>query len=165
MTALPSGVVTRVFSRLKYVQLEAEKIAQTLEKDEEENGNQFLILLQTTPRISERLFEDHDCLKGVNYRFEFEGSTGILRVIPGYRHEYTISALVQRVTLQLTSMGITDGYYWGGATRYKSSSRSKEGDQVFSPSTRCPSSTSLQWPTVVIETGVSESLPRLVEDA
>lgn len=42
MTALPSGAVTRTFSRLKYVQLEAEKIAETLEKDEEESGNQFL---------------------------------------------------------------------------------------------------------------------------
>ncbi|KAJ5790574.1 uncharacterized protein N7518_007585 [Penicillium psychrosexuale] len=133
MTALPSGAVTRTFSRLKYVQLEAEKIAETLEKDEEENGNQFFILLQTTPRISERLFEDHDCLKGVNYRFEFEGSTGILRVIPGYHHEYTTSALVQRVTLQLTSMGLTDEYYWGGATRYKSLSRGQRGRPSFQP--------------------------------
>jgi hypothetical protein len=36
---------------------------------------------------------------------------------------------------------------------------------VFSPFARWPSSTSLKWPTVVIETGVSESLPRLRQDA
>ncbi|KAJ6152672.1 hypothetical protein N7497_006991 [Penicillium chrysogenum] len=46
---LPSCVVTRIFSRLKHVQLEAEKIAETLEKDEEENGNQFLVLLKISP--------------------------------------------------------------------------------------------------------------------
>ncbi|CAI7661240.1 unnamed protein product [Penicillium discolor] len=149
MTALPSGVVTRIFSRLKYVQLEAEKITETLEKDEEENGNQFLVLLKISPRISELLFEDHECLKGVNYRFEFEGDTGLL----------------QKVNLQLDSMGLNEQYRWGGATRYESPSRDKEGDQVFSPSTRWPSSTMLQWPTVVVETGVSESLPRLRQDA
>jgi hypothetical protein len=110
MIALPPGVVTRIFSRLKYVQLEAEKIAETLEKDEEENGNQFLVLLKISPRISERLFEDHDCLKGVNYRFEFEGGIGILRVIPGYRHEYTTSGLWQEVSMQLVSMGLDEQY-------------------------------------------------------
>lgn len=41
----------------------------------------------------------------------------------------------------------------------------RERDQGFSPSARWPSSTSLQWPTVVVETGVSESLPRLLQDA
>lgn len=104
MTALPSGVVTSIFSRLEYVKLEAEKILETLEKDEEENGNQFLVLLKISPYISERLFEDHDCLKGVNYRFEFEGEgsedgIGIIRVIPGYRHEYTTMRLLQKVGL------------------------------------------------------------------
>ncbi|KAJ5932356.1 hypothetical protein N7516_006845 [Penicillium verrucosum] len=120
---------------------------------------------KTETSSSERLFEDHDCLKGVNYRFEFEGDTGILRVIPGYRHEYTTTGLQQQVILQLASIGLNRQYRWGGATPYNSLSRNKEGDQVFSPSTRWPSSTSLQWPTVVVETGVSESLRRLRQDA
>ena len=42
VTALPSGVVTHIFSRLEYFQLEAEKIAETLEKDEEESGTSSL---------------------------------------------------------------------------------------------------------------------------
>lgn len=84
------SVVTRIFSRLKHVQLEAEKIAETVEKDEEENGNQFLVLLKISPRISERLY----------------------------------------------SIGLNKRYRWGGATRYESLLRDKEGDQVFSPSTR-----------------------------
>lgn len=37
MAALPSGAVTRIFSRLENVQLEAERTAETLEKDGEEN--------------------------------------------------------------------------------------------------------------------------------
>ncbi|KAF4763145.1 hypothetical protein HAV15_000824 [Penicillium sp. str.  len=115
MTALPPGVVTHIFSRLEYVQLEAEKIAETLERDEEENGNQFLVLLKISPRICERLFEDHDCLKRVNYRFEFEGGTGrgLLRVMPEYRHEYTTTGLLQKVNLQLDSMGLNEQYRWG----------------------------------------------------
>ncbi|KAJ5958066.1 uncharacterized protein N7479_005216 [Penicillium vulpinum] len=144
MTALPPGAVTRIFSSLEYVQLEAQKIIETLEKDEEENGNQFL---------------------GVNYRFEFGGGTGILRMIPGCPHEYTTMGLLQKVTLQLINMGLSEQYRWGGKTRYESPLRQKEGDQVFSPSARWPSSTSLPWPTMVIETGVSDSLPRLRQDA
>ncbi|KOS40132.1 hypothetical protein ACN38_g9013 [Penicillium nordicum] len=62
-------------------------------------------------------------------------------------------------------MGLDEQYCWGGATRYKSLLRDKEADQVFSPSSRWPSSTNLQWPTMVVETGVAESLPRLRQNA
>lgn len=44
----------------------------------------------------------------MNYRFEFEGGTGLLHVIPGYRHEYTTTELLQKVNLQLDSMGLSE---------------------------------------------------------
>ncbi|CAG8343840.1 unnamed protein product [Penicillium nalgiovense] len=165
ITALPTDAVVRVFENLEHVKLEAETIVQKFEQDAEYSGNQFLVLLKLHPQAAERLFSDHRCLEGVDYRFEFEDDTGVLRLVPGYKHEYTTSGLLQKINLQLDRMGLNEHYRWGGATRYKSTARGKEGDQVFSPAQRWPSSNGLSWPTVVIETGVSESRPKLVEDA
>lgn len=165
MTALPTDAVVRVFKRLQHVKLEAETIVQKFEQDAQYSGNQFLVLLKLPSQMAERLFNDHRCLEGIDYRFEFEGDTGVLRLVPGYKHEYTKTSLLQKINLQLGRMGLNEYYRWGGATRYKSTARGKEGEQVFSPAQRWPSSDGLSWPTVVIETGVSESLPKLVEDA
>ncbi|CAG8094842.1 unnamed protein product [Penicillium salamii] len=162
---LPSGAVVRVFSRLKHVEIEAKKIIEKLESESEKDGNQFLVLLKLTSRISKRLFEDHGCLEGVNYRFEFENDTGILRVVPGYRHDFTTRGLFQTVTSQLKHMGFVRQFRWRGATIHQSLSREKEGDQVFYPSTRFPSSNNLPWPTLVIETGTFESSSKLLDDA
>jgi hypothetical protein len=165
MTALPTDAVIRVFENVQHVKLEAETIVQKFEQDVEYSGNQFLVLLKLRPQMAERLFNDHHYLEGIDYRFEFEGDTGVLRLVPGYKHEYTTSGLLQKINLQLDRMGLNEHYRWGGATRYKSTARGKEGDQVFSPAQRWPSSNGLSWPTVVIETGVSESRPKLVQDA
>ncbi|KAJ6189758.1 hypothetical protein N7519_004666 [Penicillium mononematosum] len=165
ITALPTDAVVRVLKSLEHVKLEAETIVQKFEQDAEYSGNQFLVLLKLHPQMAERLFNDHHCLEGIDYRFEFEDDTGVLRLVPGYQHEYTTNGLFQKINRQLDCMGLDECYRWGGATRYRSTGRGKEGDQVFSPAQRWPSGNGLSWPTVVIETGFSESRPKLVQDA
>jgi hypothetical protein len=56
---------------------------------------------------------------------------------------------------------------WAMSTTYKpTASKGKQPDQCFIPPGRCASpGQPVGWPTFVIETGVSESLPRLREDA
>ena len=55
---------------------------------------------------------------------------------------------------------------WGNTTTHPGthSRNSKQPDQCFSPGPRQPTGGQLSWPTLVIETGVTESLPKLEED-
>ncbi|QRD92191.1 putative maltose permease [Aspergillus flavus] len=119
------------------------------------------------------------CLNGlvverIGYRrtkgrtFEHDGSTGIIKV-PGPGHEITTDRVKTKISFLMLRMGIED-QYWVVATRYQGTggSKSKEGDQGFLPPTRQPVGTLATgvcpFPTLVIETGVSESLPKLRED-
>ncbi|KAH8723424.1 hypothetical protein GQ44DRAFT_710252 [Phaeosphaeriaceae sp. PMI808] len=52
---------------------------------------------------------------------------------------------------------------WLRATRFGGNTTSKEADGAFKPGTLRPHK--LDWPTLVLEVGVSESLPRLRNDA
>ena len=45
---------------------------QKFEQDAQYSGNQFLVLLKLRPRMAERLFNDHHCLEGIDYRFELQ---------------------------------------------------------------------------------------------
>jgi hypothetical protein len=57
---------------------------------------------------------------------------------------------------------------WGMTTTHSGthSRKGKQPDQCFWPATRQPTGGQLRsWPTLVIETGVSESLPKLRADA
>ncbi|KAJ5948562.1 hypothetical protein N7454_001869 [Penicillium verhagenii] len=56
---------------------------------------------------------------------------------------------------------------WASTTTYKpTANKGKQADQAFIPPRRLPVPGQRHgWPTLVIETGVSESLPRLREDA
>src|SRR3984957_1507887 len=60
-------------------------------------------------------------------------------------------------------MGLLWEFFSVGATKFKTSRMSKEGDSAFKPWSMRPHET--DWPTIVIESGWSESLTRLREDA
>lgn len=65
-------------------------------------------------------------------------------------------------------MGVPlDDYAWSRATSYTGSisSRREEPDECLVPRTRMPTGSTQCWSTMVIETGVSESLPKLRNDA
>ena len=82
--------------------------------------------------------------------------------MPSARHEtahtYFGMVLVERFVL----MGLSNSICPAGATRYQGNTSSKEGDTAYRP---FPARGLDDWPTIVIEAGVSESLSRLRVDA
>lgn len=131
----------------------------------ETNGLSFLVL----PSLRVRLSGDEPRLGGIPYRIILDGSVGVLKVIPGWLHEGITSDFHNQLERLLGIMGVPlDDYYaWRRATSYTGSisSRRKEPDECLVPSTRIPTGSTQGWPTMVIETGVSESLPKLRNDA
>ncbi|OQD78229.1 hypothetical protein PENDEC_c001G03381 [Penicillium decumbens] len=166
-SALPPDHIVRTFSRLKNLQVEAKKILDSL--NENGDGNQWIVVLNLSPGTIQKLDEEHDTsLGGISYRFQWEGTTGLIKVVPGEAHDAITDNFTRIITANLLAMGqsIWDPQ-WVGTTTYKpSTGAGKQGDQAFKPPTRCsPGLPGIGWPTLVVETGVSESLPRLREDA
>jgi hypothetical protein len=168
---LPAGYAVRIFSQLKRLQADAERILQSLQ--ENQDGNQWLVVLGLSTSTIRELDDDHSSLGGVEYRFQWDGSAGLIKVVPSHTHDMTTDQVTRSIDDRLSAMGIRSiDRKWAATSTYKPTpTKGKQGDQAFIPPSRCPA---LQlpapqlpagWPTFVIETGVSESLPRLREDA
>ncbi|KAJ5845176.1 hypothetical protein N7534_008845 [Penicillium rubens] len=167
MSALPADRIVRTFSRFKGLRLKAEQLLKSLQ--EKGDGNQFIVVLNLSARTIKKLDEEHQSsLGGINYRFQWEGTTGLIKVVPSERHDGITNQISRAIDMKLIAMGLRwSEMVWTGTSTYKpTAGAGKQGDQAFLPPIRCPNGLpSGSWPTFVIETGVSESLPRLREDA
>jgi hypothetical protein len=84
--------------------------------------------------------------------------------LPSAVHERAHGNLAEKLCLKAERMGIhEDELDYVGATRFHGRRSSKEGDSTYRPHSFRPNETN--WPTIVIESGVSESLRRLRFDA
>lgn len=165
MLGLPSNYLTSFRPRLKQLQQTAEQIFESLK--ENPDGNQWLVLFGLTPATIQRLDTDQSIL-GVDYRFQWEDTTGLLKIVHSHAHNITTDQIIRSIDDRLSTMGIRFVHRtWGATSTHKpTTAKGKQGDQIFLPPSRCPSpGQPAGWPTFAIETGVSESLPRLREDA
>lgn len=86
MSALPADRIVRTFSRFKGLRLKAEQLLKSLQ--EKGDGNQFIVVLNLSARTIKKLDEEHQSsLGGINYRFQWEGTTGLIKVVPSERHD------------------------------------------------------------------------------
>lgn len=166
--ALPAGCVHRCFKDMQKLRLDAQHVLDTLEQNDE-HGNQYLVVRSLTKQAINKLSNDMSCL-GVTFRFEFEGTTGIIKIMPGYRHETITNHVVETVNEDLSGMGINKYYRtWGGASTFRGQPASgKQADQIFWPPSCAPSRVppvQPGWPTLVVETALTESYPKLERDA
>ena len=96
-------------------------------------------------------------------RFFFQPESELLIKLPSGAHEILQSTAVKNFAFVFRALGISrSGYSWIGGSRYQgrgpASPRSKEGDQAFLPAGRTYPA---NFPSVVVEAGVSESMPML----
>ncbi|KIX01099.1 uncharacterized protein Z518_10165 [Rhinocladiella mackenziei CBS 650.93] len=82
---------------------------------------------------------------------------------PTAKHEAAHLSLTGKVNRKLALMGIDDEFWPVGATRIHGRRSSKEADSAFKPYSFRPNEA--DWPTIVFEAGLSESLRRLRLDA
>ena len=87
----------------------------------------------------------------------------IIKLMPGLAHEAVVLTFSRVFDRRLDNLGVLSTLKPVGATRYEApGGRSKEADVAYRPSTRVLGT---DWPSVVIEVGVSESLSQPRTDA
>ena len=87
----------------------------------------------------------------------------VIKLMPSGKHESAHLSFSDELRAKLFGMGISHRELRPmGGTRYPGHTSSKEGDSCYKPSSRKKEA---NWPTIVIESGLSESLQRLRYDA
>jgi hypothetical protein len=110
----------------------------------------------------ERARENGKIDRGVRLTHYVDWDILILKV-PTAKHERSHRKFSQKLTIRAAMMGLEDEFDSLGATTFKTPRVSKEGDSAFKPLSIRPYDT--DWPTIVLESGWSESLARLRIDA
>lgn len=161
-----STTISRTYTAMKQLEEAAYSVLETLQANDCD-GNQWILVLELTKDAIERLDNDKECLGGVDFRFEWEGATGLIKVIPSATHDSLINDFTLKVGSDLQNMGIhwTDRR-WIGTTTYRQANKGRQGDQAFTPPSRQVAKGETQgWPTLVLEVGVSESMAKLRSSA
>lgn len=167
MSELLDGYVLHHFSRFKLLRTCAKMLVESLQT---KSANQWIVVLGLPQSAIGKLDEDHSCLGGVEYRFAWEGNAGLIKIVPSFEHDSVTDGFTRVLDLHLIGMGLVSATSrkWVATTTYKpTANKGKQADQGFLPPSRRPSAPGLPpgWPTLTIETGLSESLSQLRQDA
>ncbi|CAG8888044.1 unnamed protein product [Penicillium egyptiacum] len=128
-------------------------------------SNQFIIVLNISRQVQELIAGDRNPLE-VPYRLtlDTQHQQGVIRIMPSGAHERVTRSFSNKLVAKLLNMGIDpDDYTMNTATRYHGRTCDKEADESLTPSGN-PSDDD-NWPSLVIETGLSESEAQLRADA
>jgi hypothetical protein len=125
--------------------------------------DQYLVFQPVTEDDLEKI--DNQRL-GRNFRIThcIDWDVLIIKVMAGVAHEGSFGTFRTALEKRFFLMGLPEDEFWSvGAGRLKGRSVSKEGDMAWKPAPLRPNEN--DFPTLVIEAGVSESLPKLRADA
>ncbi|OJJ46425.1 hypothetical protein ASPZODRAFT_16191 [Penicilliopsis zonata CBS 506.65] len=135
----------------------------------DDSGNQFIVILGIPNAVQTQLDENRNSLDGIPFRFMFDGSTGLIKIIPSYAHAAATHKFVDTITYTGAALGVPlNDIGWAGNTTFRTTvdNKGKQPDNCLLPSTRQGRGGQPPgWPTMVLESGVSESLSKLHEDA
>jgi len=131
---------------------------------EGETTDQYLVFRPVTVKELEKIDNQrYEVGKGIRLTHCADIETLIIKV-PTAEHEAVSRNFGDEFVARAIGMGIPrEERYRIGSTRFKGTSTSKEADESFKPRTLRPHK--LDWPTLVLEAGISESLLRLRNDA
>ncbi|PWW77935.1 hypothetical protein C7212DRAFT_276728 [Tuber magnatum] len=104
-----------------------------------------------------------DSHKSLRFLYLNGAETLIVKIMPGPTHETATRELADKVKEKIGVMGLRRAVRDMGGTTYLGAESQKEADSAIRPTAFRPLETN--WPTVVFECGVSESLPRLITDS
>lgn len=151
MSCLPPSYILRSFSSLRALRIDAEQVLRQL--DERDDGNQYIILLNMPKSIRVQLDENKNLLNGVGFRFMFENSAGLIKIVPSYAHDAItrrLSSSIDRLSIQ-ANVPVTE-LEWAMTTTFKPTvgASGKQADDSLLP--RCRQGSAGQpcnWPTLV----------------
>ena len=127
--------------------------------------NQYLVFRPvTTDALVEIDHQRHKIGRHTRMTHYADSDTLIIKLMPSATHESAHINFAEEWTHRARMMGVSRRDFWGlGGTRFKGFSTSKEADSAYKPSTIRGQEN--DWPTIVFESGLSETLNRLRVDA
>ena len=168
LTDLPADTPVRCFADFRQLTVAATEVISKL-KENDYGGNHYLVVLSISKYAADKLLEDPGTLGGIPFRFALDGNAGRIKVVPTPAHDCTTDNLRDEIGSEMLRMSVPrDDRQWGQTTSNPGSvsTKAKQPDQCFYPGSRRPVYSQFQgYPTLVVETGVTESLPRLRGDA
>ena len=128
------------------------------------NAGQYAVFSQVTPDELANIecFRDTHC-KSLRFLYYEKEETLIVKIMPGLVHEVARTQFELELILKLAEMGLQYELCNMGSTTYQGIGKRKEADSAFKPLFSRPYKT--DWPTLVIECGVSESIKDLRRDS
>jgi len=124
--------------------------------------NQYLVFKPVTEVNVNTIDRHHVIGRNIRVTYCKDLQTLILKV-PTFVHESAHVDFAHKITTRTDRMGLERELAGCGATRYQGRDVEKEADSSYKPRSLRPLKT--DWPTIVLESGVSESLPQLRTDA
>jgi len=138
--------------------------AQSTELQAGRSNQQYLVFQGVTEYHLDKI--DHERASiGKHTRMSHDTDDDILviKLMPAAEHENAHITLGTDLVLALIGMGLPRHCLYAlGGTTFHGRNSSKEADAAFKPRSRTQKT---DWPTIVFESGLSESLPRLRVDA
>lgn len=120
-------------------------------------------LVRGVPSSDFQKLDDETCLIGARLQYDFDTEDLIVKLMPGLEHELVHTQFMRKLDKKLSAMGLSDeAVSFVGSATYIGNSRAKQGDAGIRPVAMRNRD---EWPTVVVECGISESLARLRIDA
>ncbi|KAB8273852.1 hypothetical protein BDV30DRAFT_238100 [Aspergillus minisclerotigenes] len=113
LSGLPRNCRMETFSNFKRLSTVINSVYDELVEHHGE-GNQWIVVLGLSRNAIQRLGDERS-RDGISFRFEHDGSTGIIKV-PGPGHEITTDRVKTKISFLMLRMGIED-QYWVVATR------------------------------------------------
>jgi len=128
------------------------------------NAGQYAVFSHITPRQLANLdnFRDTHC-KSLRFLYYESEETLIVRIMPGKAHDFACTGFEVAMVLKLAEMGLQHELRNASATTYQGRGFAGEADSSYIPRSSRP--LRADWPTLVIEYGVSQSLKHLCDDA
>jgi hypothetical protein len=132
-----------------------------------ESNQQYLVFNRVTQDTLDKIDNAREngriqkCTRMTHYS---DTDLPIIKLMPSVAHERAHLDLAGEFLFKVAGMGLPKReIICAGAGRQEGTSSSKEGDSTFKPSSFREKDT--DWPTIVFEAGLSESLGRLRTDA
>jgi len=138
--------------------------AQSAELQAGHSKQQYLVFQGVTKQQLAKIDRERDSI-GWHTRITHYTSINLLiiKLTPSVQHELAHSALADLLTFRLSFMGFNEPpLNRVGAARFDGNQSSKEGDSAYKPDSRNRKD---DWPTIVFESGFSETLTKLRNDA
>ena len=138
--------------------------AQSTELQAGRSNQQYLVFQGVTEYHLDKIDHERASIgKHTRMSHDTDDDLLVIKLMPAAEHENAHITLGMDLVLALIGMGLPRRCIYAlGGTTFRGRNSSKEADSAFKPISRTQKT---DWPTIVFESGLSKSLPRLRLDA